>query len=145
MVPSAQRRANTLSSKTGTMRPEYPICLTGTALTAVLMINAAVMVPLDPNFEPVYVSIAAPIETLATGAGVGSTPMKLQRVAAATCRRIVSATLAWAVNCFVSSATEASIVPCVRAKISCTTLAPSNINVVQDLGSSTSRGSSSQY
>jgi len=42
-----------LSSITGTISPEYPICFTGTALTAVVMISAAVSVPLDPNLEPV--------------------------------------------------------------------------------------------
>src|SRR5258708_13420809 len=69
MLPSAQRRAKSLSSMTGTIRPEYPICLTGTALTAVVMMSAAVMVPLDPNFAPVYASIAAPMDTSPSGAG----------------------------------------------------------------------------
>src|SRR5277367_3181335 len=84
MLPSAQRRAKSLSSMTGTISPEYPTCLTGTALTAVVMISAAVMVPLDPNFAPVYVSIAAPMDTSPSGAGVGSTPMKARPVDAAT-------------------------------------------------------------
>jgi hypothetical protein len=77
MLPSAQRRAKTLSSMTGTIRPEYPICLTGTAFTAVVMMSAAVMVPLEANFAPVYVSIAAPMDTSPSGAGVGSTPMNV--------------------------------------------------------------------
>src|SRR5678815_2219870 len=103
-VPSAQRRASSLSSITGTMSPAYPTCFTGTAFTAVVMISAAVIVPLEPKRAPVYDSIAAPMETSPRGAGVGSTPMKVQRVEAATFWPMDSATFACTVNCLVSSA-----------------------------------------
>src|SRR5678815_2219869 len=68
-VHSAQRRASSLSSITGTMSPAYPTCFTGTAFTAVVMISAAVIVPLEPKRAPVYDSIAAPMETSPRGAG----------------------------------------------------------------------------
>src|SRR3954471_10781722 len=61
-VPSLQRAANTGSSRGGSIRPEYPTCLIGSARTALVIIAATLIVPLEPKLEPLSFSIAAPID-----------------------------------------------------------------------------------
>src|SRR6266702_2506418 len=63
-----------LSSITGTIRPEYPIRLTGTDCTARVMIPAAVMVPLVPKGPPVNNSMASRIDSGVRPAARGCDP-----------------------------------------------------------------------
>src|SRR6266851_1465698 len=63
ICPSLQRCASRVSSRIGSIKPEYPVCFTLTSLMAAVIVAAAVIVPLMPTGCVVRFSMAAPMET----------------------------------------------------------------------------------